>query len=337
MDTLVAIFNRIGVIFSLTLKEAVRRRLILVLVICCSLFMLIGGACTRLACRGVEVAIGNQDAAAIERQEKVARQILEREKLSEEERAQVMQEIEKRKALSAERKAELDKENKKYLKFLFIGVSYAMIAFWLSLIAIVATPFLALNDFQNRTHVLLLSRPLKRWEYLSGKYLAILAMLLLNLVVLLLSYHLAMFLSVEEPGTEIYRGLVIFIQGIMLLAAMLMVAGLNVGRIPSIFIVVVIAVLSILPGLALTTGLHKDFSSGVLLLIDTIAYGTPQLGVNFFYGLGEAVDMPGVEDKNIFKKAGNLSGLYSLLINSIWFVVIWAVMIVLFKRKDLDT
>lgn len=325
MDTIFGILNRIRVIFALTLKEAVRRRLITVLVICCALFMLSGGGCTR-ACQSLTESSTQQ-------QEEVARQIIEKENLSEEEKAEYLAEIERRK----ERAAEMEKVGKKQLKYLLLGVSYAMIAFWLFLISVVATPFLALNDFQNRTHVLLLSRPLQRWEYLIGKYLAILAMLALNLIVLLGSYHLSMYISLEESGVELYRGLVIFAQGVALLAVLLMLTGLNAGRIPSIFIVVVIAGLSALPGLFLTSGLDKDFSQDWKILNTALAYGLPQLGVNFFYGMGEAMDLPGLEEQNFFKKGGNFHGQYSLLINTGWFILAWAALIFSFKRKELDT
>ncbi len=325
MDTIPGVLNRIGVVFALTLKEAVRRRLITVLVICCALFMLTGGGCTR-ACQSLTVQGGKQ-------QEEVARQIIERENLSDEERAQVMAEVERNKA----RAAEFEKSGKKQLKYLLLAVSYSMVAFWLFLIAVVSTPFLALNDFQNRTHVLLLSRPLRRWEYLLGKYFAILAMLLLNLAVLLASYHISMYISFGQAGLEIYRGLVIFLQGVALLTVLLMLAGMTAGRIPSIFIVVVIVGLSALPGLFLTSGLDKEFEANWKLLNQVLAYGLPQFGVNFFYGMGEAVDLPGLEEQNFFKKAGNYHGQYSLLWNSGWFILFWAVLIIVFKRKELDT
>ena len=325
MDALLARLGRISVIFLLTLKEAVRSRLVMVLVICCALFMLTGGGCTR-ACQSLTES-GQQQ------QEEAALRIIEQENLSEAEKAEVLAELERRK----QQAADFEKSAKKQLKALLLGVSYGMIAFWLFLIAVVATPFLALNDFQNRTHVMLLSRPLARWEYLSGKYLAILGMLLLNLAVLLVSYHLSMYISLDQSGFELYNGLIVFLQGIALLAALLMLVGLNAGRISSIFIVVALAGLSALPGLFLTTGLEDELPRTWRWITNVLAYGLPQLGVNFFYGLGEAMDLPGLEEQNFFKKGGNYHGQYSLLINTAWFILCWILMIVSFKRKDLDT
>ncbi|MBI3396059.1 MAG: ABC transporter permease subunit [Spirochaetia bacterium] len=318
---LAASLSRIAVVFELTLKEAMRRRLILVLVLGCVLFMGSGAGCLR-ACRGLM----NQ---SIEGQEADFKRRLMREGRS-------AAEIDSQLGQARQQLQEAEKATKRQLKVALLGFSFGLIAFWLYMIAGVFTPFLAMNDFQNRTHVMILARPVTREEYLLGKYCAIVGLLLLNAALLFASFHAFMFLSIGEAGWEVWRGVPIFLEGLALFVALMMFLTLLVGRIPAIFIGISLIAVGIVPAMYVMTSPEKIGEGIQQVLVYGMVYGTPQFSVNFLYGLSEVLDLPGIED-NFLKQAGNKTGLYSLFINAGWLIAVAASLVALFRRREVET
>ncbi len=320
MSPLLTKAYRVLIVFELTFKEAFRRRLLVVLVLGCILFMGSGAGCLR-ACRGMVQS-------SVQGQEQQMREDMASKGMKQDEIEEVVK----------SQKSKLDvmeKATQKQLKTAVLGFSYGLIAFWLFMIAGVFTPFLAMNDFQSRTHVMLLARPVTRAEYLSGKYGAILGLLIVNLVLLLGSFHLFTYFSLGDPGWEILRGIPIFVEGLALFTAILMFLSLTVGRIPAIFIGLVLVVVGLVPGIYLMGSPEKIGTGVQQVLIYAAAYGLPQFSINFLYGLGEVLDMPGVD--NFLKSAGNQTGFYSLFINAAWLIGVWAGMTMWFRRKDVET
>jgi ABC-type multidrug transport system permease subunit len=202
-----AVIRRIGVVFALTFQEARRRRLLLVFLVGCVVFMGSGSACT-YGCRKLADSGVNQQRSQIERQ------MIERG-VSEEERAAKLQEMDEL--------IEKDRESgEESLQSVLVALCFALIAFWIYLLAAFFTPFLALNDFFTGHHVLILSRPVKRWEYLFGKFAATAGMILLSLFLLLLCYLALMKFSAGVWGWELMRGLAYILQGITVFILMLM-------------------------------------------------------------------------------------------------------------------
>lgn len=320
MNVFAAKAYRALIVFELTFKEAFRRRLLVVLVLGCILFMGSGAGCLR-ACRGM---LQN----SVDGQEDQIRHDMQSKGMKQEEIEEVLKE-------QRSRRDALEKTTSKQIKTAVLGFSYGLIAFWLFMIAGVFTPFLAMNDFQSRTHVMLLARPVTRAEYLSGKYGAILGLLLVNLALLLGSFHLFTYFSLGDPGWEILRGIPIFVEGLALFTAILMFLSLTVGRIPAIFIGLVLVVVGLVPGIYLMGSPEKIGTGLQQILIYAAAYGLPQFSINFLYGLGEVLDMPGVD--NFLKSAGNQTGFRSLFINAVWLIAVWVGMTLWFRRKDVET
>lgn len=321
MQNLLDKLQKIKIIFALTFKEAVRRRLILVLTGGCILFMGSGAGCLN-ACRGLLQQ--GQDLQKNQIQSSLA------------ERGLTDQEIqEQMKTLGTDEK-KIETIAGKQLKRFILGGSFTMISFWLFLIAGIFTPFLAMNDFQTRTHVLLLSRPVRRWQYLTGKFFAIFAILLVNALLLLLSFHIFFYISFDEFGSEILRGFPIQAELLMLFVTMLMLLSLVLGRIAAIFISLLVLGLTILPGFLLVSDQLPNIAASSRAILMALAYGLPQFGANFFYALGEVIDIPGVGE-NILKNAGNHAGYWSLFINLGWLAAFWCGLLFLFEKQDMDT
>jgi len=289
-----------------------------------------GATCTR-ACRGVV------ETSSVQGREDIQRE-LDRHGITGAEKERYLKEFD---AQSVQR----DKDSAKVFKWLLLGVSFSMIVFWLYTIAGVFTPFLAMNDFQNRNHVMILARPVERWEYLAGKFSAILGMLLLNLTVLLASFHAFFFISIGEPGFEILKGVAILLEGMAVFVSMMMLFSLIIGRIPSMIISLMIVAVTAVPGLFFISGKMEKIQSQMMKTVVLIlGYALPQFGVNFFYGLGQVMDIPGMSGLDtvtaameVLKQAGNKTGLYSIFINLGWLAAFWTVLIYFFQRRELET
>ena len=94
--------------------------------------------------------------------------------------------------------------------------------------------------------------------------------------------------------------------------------------------------MGIVPGFYVISSPEKIGSGAQAALVYGIVYGLPQFSVNFLYGLSEVLDMPGFEG-NVLKQAGNTAGLYSLIINAGWTLVVGAAMGFLFRRREVET
>lgn len=320
MDNLGMLVQRVGVVIQITLQEAVRRRLILFLLVCCVLFIGTGAGCTK-ACSGMqESSMQGQRERVIER--------IKSSTLPQEQKDQQLRQVEAQ--ISAQKQS-----TNREMKSMLLAVVYSMIAFWLFLIAGLFTPFLAMNDFEERTHVTILARPITRWQYLLGKFAAILVMLCLNLLILLLAAHGFTYLVLEDFGWPLLRGVAIYLEGLLVFTAMLICLSLLVGRIPAAIVGLIVVCLGIAPAMYMMSGSMAQASGGTQLTLYALGYGLPQFGVNFLYGLSET--MQGVEAANPLRKAGINAGPHSLWINALWFLAFCALSVLILRRKELDT
>ena len=321
MEIASKIIERIGIVLGLTFKEAIRRKIIFFLIICCILFIGSGAGCTMLCSKMERTGLATYE------KEYLAR-INTNEGLTPEQKAIERQKV---KEIVLKQRAESNKGTRAS----FTRFSFTMIAFWLFMLAGIFTPFLAMNDFQSRTHVMILSRTVERWEYLVGKFLAIGGLFFVNLLILLLGTQLFMTFFLGSPSWEIVRGIGIFLQGLLVFTVMLIFISLTAGRFPAVFISIMVVVLGIVPAFTLMTGSEANLEGHWRALVYALGYGLPQYSINFLYALSEMLRDSDMMDA--FRKAGNNTGFYSLIINTGWFIVFWALSIFIFNRKEIDT
>lgn len=322
-----SMMQRIAVVFALTFQEARRRRLLVVFLVGCIVFMGSGSACT-YGCRQLADTGVTQQRAQMERQ-------MAEQGVSEEERAAKMLEIDEL--------IEKDRESgEESLQSILVALCFALMAFWIYLLAAFFTPFLALNDFFTGHHVLILSRPVKRWEYLFGKFAATAGMVLASLFLLLLCYLALMKFSAGVWGWELMRGLAFILQGITVFILLLMFLTLTAGRLPAVFLALLVVMIGIMPGYFIATEADlSDASPFARGLIYTLGYGLPQFSVNFVHGFAWMVeDMPTFREfvqQSGVRKIGNNSGVVSIVLNFIWIILLWTGLAFVFQRKELNT
>ena len=331
MTEIIKLSKRIGVIWNLTFKEAIRRRMIILLTAICFLYLFSGGACGKLSLMCNQPATDSQIQQEVNKYERH----INKQKIPDEQKRQIIAKF-KGEALAKSRQGR--KDQGKQGKFKMFILSYSMMGFWLYLCATVFTPFLMMNDFQSRTHVVILARPVPRWAYLFGKFSSIMTVFLGYFAIILLCTFAFLYFNVGDPGFELLKGALIFLQGLALYTSLLVMLSLLMGRIPAIFMSVVIVALGVVPAVVLLTGKEAMFEAPYnYIFVYGLGYGLPQFGVNFLFGLGETLNIPGMESSNMLKSAGNYIGLYSLLINTGWMILFWAVSIFTLNQKELET
>ncbi len=321
MEFITKVSKRIWAVQNLAFMEAIRRKLLLFLIIFSVLFLFSGGGCTR-GCISMQ-----KGAIEFQKERRIAK-IREAQQLTEEQKKAQIEALEK-----AFKNTET--REKTFTKSMLSAVTYTMIGFWLFLLSGIFTPFLAMNDFQNRTHVMILARPVQRWEYLVGRFLAIMALLLVNLLIMLLVAHGLMFALSGDPGWHLLKGLGIFAMALLTFTAMQMFLSLVVGRVPSLFLGIIIVGLGIMPAFSLLGATTDQLSAGWRAFVYGAGYGLPQFSINFLYGLTEvAADL---DMTRSLRKVGNNTGPLSPLLNLVWFIVFWAASITLLNRREIET
>lgn len=322
---MMSVLNRVSVIFALTFQEARRRRLLIIFLIGCILFMGGGATCTN-GCRHLERSGYDQYRTQLQ-------QDMARRQMSPEEQQQKLAELDSQYKLQS-------KDSERNLQTALVVVGYGLIAFWSYLLAAFFVPFLAFNDFATNLHVLILARPVRRWEYLLGKFAAAAGLVLASAALLLLCYFPLMKFVTGGWGFQILAGLLYLLQGIIVWILLLMFLSLAAGRLIAVFLGLVVLALGIVPGylIALQTPLEGGLTGQAVVYV--LGYGLPQMTVNFVHGFGAmAVSLPGLEgtiQESGLRKIGNHSAWHAIVLNFVWIAALWTGLVLLFRRRELD-
>ena len=295
-------FQRIFTIIKLTLREAVRRRLIYFLLLSGVLFIAAGTGCVS-ACQNLQsnaISMTQDDAGntpAIDTRQ------------SEQNGGEIV------------------------INSILSAFLFSMIAICLYATSALFTPFLAMNDFQTGNHITLLSRPLRRSEYLTGKFTAIIALLLMALSILLLSSFGAIYLFRGSTDWNLLRGVPALFSGILTFTAMLFFLSLFLDRILAPVFSILILSLSAIPGISLISGKEDAITDlGSQIAFYSMAYGLPGYALNFFYALDIVLKNSPIH----VIKVGVNSGLYATFVNLVWFLVFYSLSLLIFQKKKLN-
>ncbi|MBX7059173.1 MAG: hypothetical protein K1X75_13995 [Leptospirales bacterium] len=323
MQRLELSLQRIGVIAGLTYREAVRRRLLVILLAGCFLFMGLGFGCGA-TCRAVTDSGRKQQRVEYE-------QSLMQAGIPAEQRAAMLAEMDSR--------SPSDDAVAATVKNLLVTISFFSLTSWVFLLALFFTPFLALADLRTSMHTLLLARPVARWEYLVGKYLAVLGILVVSGGLLVACYLPLMKLSTGFWGEELLPSMLIALEGFALWTMLLFFLTIWLGRFPAVFLSLLPLALSFIPSYFLMSGRMPE-SEVFRPVVYLLGYGLPQIGLNLFYAYTEIMsripELRGGLQQLGLGQIGANAGQISLAINLAWIVGLGAASIALFKRRELE-
>ncbi|MCB1173700.1 MAG: ABC transporter permease subunit [Leptospiraceae bacterium] len=335
--------SRIFTIFALTYRESIRRRLVLIFVGSCVIFSVAGAGMAKLI--SSTVSVGDPPKLLPKEQHlDQARAYYKSRGASGKQLDEIMARVEMQydadaAAQTPEAIVERKQKASQSAEVIIISFCFGLFAFWSYLLAALFTPFIALNDLYTGSHVLLLSGPLQRWEYLSGKVLAILAMVVSSLILMLVTFHLGMLGLYGHPGWVIWKGVGLLVFGLALFISMLIFFSFTLGRMPAVLLSLAILFLAFIPAYGLLTEMTAE--SGFMRGILYMGYGLPQYGVNLMTaGLytisGYEIISDSLARANLdLNKIGSNFQYISMVMNAAWLLLFGGLSLWLFQKREI--
>ena len=206
-----------------------------------------------------------------------------------------------------------------------IGIIFTFncIIFWgLSLCGLLAMSTLP-REIREETIILTITKPIKRGLFLAGKFLGMFSIIIINLMVLAPGFLFLFYLRTGNVTLNIFPSLAVILLNFILIISLIFLFSLFLPRAVSALLTLILYATSL--GLSIPFFFEKvrgywepSFTSQVL------HYSLPQFGGLHLYALSFMSDF--------FPSA---QGLWSAADITVYIIVIWLVMIFVFKRKAL--
>jgi ABC-type transport system involved in multi-copper enzyme maturation permease subunit len=100
-------------------------------------------------------------------------------------------------------------------RLILVNVGLSAISFFGVVIAILVGTGLVSKEIEKRTLYTILSRPVRRWEFISGKYLGLVLTLVVNTALMTLGFYIALFITARQV-TRADAGILVGIYFIIL-------------------------------------------------------------------------------------------------------------------------
>jgi ABC-type transport system involved in multi-copper enzyme maturation permease subunit len=172
-----------------------------------------------------------------------------------------------------------------------------------------------------------ISKPVSRLEYLLGKFIGIMGVVLLNVIVLACGFFVLAYLRTEIWPFQIFLSLAAYILNLMLLVSVVMLVSLISSRIVAMLIGIVGYMFSIGIDLPIYFDAIRDQMTAkpaALTLFKIIYFAFPQWGSTQFYATSFLSDV--FIQKMSFWPTIHTAG---------YTVLVWLVMVLLFNNKEL--
>ncbi len=167
-------------------------------------------------------------------------------------------------------------------------IGFFIITFWALTLAGLLSTGAILSDIETGVITTFISKPVSRLEYLLGKFVGVLAVVLLNVVVLALGFSLLAFLKAGVFPLSLLAGLGVFVLNIVLLITFIFLMSLVTSRVVAMVFGILAYVFSTVFDIfvyfdALREKIIGSASSVARVVMDVIYFAIPQWGSNWFY------------------------------------------------------
>jgi len=206
-------------------------------------------------------------------------------------------------------------------------VSFHIIVFWGLTLAGLLSMGAVLGDIETGVITVFISKPVSRFEYLLGKFIGIMGVVLLNVIVLGCGFFLLAYLRTEIWPFNIFLSLAIFILNLMLLVSVVMLVSLISSRIVAMLMGIVGYMFSIGIDLPIYFDAIREQMTAkpaALILFKIIYFAFPQWGSTQFFAASFLSDV--FSQKMSFWPTLHTAG---------YIVLVWLVMVLLFNKKEL--
>ncbi len=204
-----------------------------------------------------------------------------------------------------------------------IVITFSGIIFWgLSLCGLLAMNAIP-RELVEETVVLTITKPIKRTWFLLGKFLGVLFIVFINLIVLSIGFLLLLYLRTGVFKMSIFSGLAVAFLNFILIISLIFLLSLLLPRVISALLAFSIYVISL--GLSIPFYFEKiKVYWEPSLSTKLLHYLLPQLGGLHLYASSFLSDF-----------FPSHMGFWSAIDITGYIIVIWLVMVFIFKRKEI--
>jgi ABC-type transport system involved in multi-copper enzyme maturation permease subunit len=207
-------------------------------------------------------------------------------------------------------------------------IGFFIITFWgLTLAGLLSTGAI-LSDIETGVITTFISKPISRFEYLLGKFIGVLAVVLLNVVVLAVGFSILAFLRAGVFPFSLFAALGIFALNIILLISFIFLVSLITSRVIAMVFGILGYVLSTAFDILVYFDTLRDkmVSSASALwkvILDVIYFAIPQWGSTWFYSASFINDF--------FSQSMSF---WPVVHTLLYICLIWIVTVFVFSKKE---
>jgi ABC-type transport system involved in multi-copper enzyme maturation permease subunit len=212
-----------------------------------------------------------------------------------------------------------------------IGVSFLfiMIVFWNTLLSLLITSSVISDEIENKTYIMILSKPIYRLCYLAGKFGGVLFLCTVNALIIIGIYSIINKMKTGIWNTEIWLSVLSMVPASIFLISLVGGIALLINRTTSLLINFFLIVLT----LFIDYPLYESAFDKVIqteptkkIILESLYWVLPQFGTNFYYSLSFIAKS--------FAQTHNL-GNYSIIQISVWTIFLWIVLYFAIRDREL--
>lgn len=209
---------------------------------------------------------------------------------------------------------------------------FMMVSFWNTILSLLITSAMISDELENKTYIMVLSKPIYRLSYFAGKFLGVFLLCALNTILIISIYTVLKKFKSGVWNFELYLAFANLIPSSMLLILSVGFFAVVLNRTISLMINFFLIVSSLMINFPIyeisektMNEILKDGGSKKMIL-DIFYWFIPQFGTNFLDSMSKV-------SKSLAQT--HSLGFYSILQLLVWFVLVWIMLYFLTKDKEL--
>jgi ABC-type transport system involved in multi-copper enzyme maturation permease subunit len=209
------------------------------------------------------------------------------------------------------------------------GVLFFLLVFWSMLIGSFTISSLIADELENKSYVMILSKPIHRITYIVGKMLGVILLCTLNAIVLVFAYIGIQYLKTKTIQLDIlYAGLNMF-PSLLLLISLVGLITILLNRTTSLMITFFCILSSTFLDYPIYESNFKSMieaGSSNLKILEILYWIVPQFGTAFYHSFSFIA-------KSLSQT--HYLGNYSHIQITVWIIILWIIFYFSFRNKEL--
>jgi ABC-type transport system involved in multi-copper enzyme maturation permease subunit len=209
---------------------------------------------------------------------------------------------------------------------------FMLVSFWNIILSLLITSSMISEELENKTYIMVISKPIYRISYFAGKCLGVFLLCVLNTIIVISIYTVLKEFKTGVWNFELYLAFLYLIPSSLVLILSVGFFSVLLNRTVSLLINFFLIISSLMINFPIyevseeaMKQVFKDNSAKEFLL-QASYWILPQFGTNFLYSSSKVLKS--------LAQTHNL-GIYSIIQLSIWFLIIWILFYFTTRNKEL--